>query len=69
MTKRINAFERAPGEWVATVTDEETNVELWRTWACLSEENARLVAYSYITNTPLRSHRRGGGYYSSEARR
>jgi hypothetical protein len=61
MTDPISTFQQENGEWVAVVKDE-AGVERWRTWACPAEATARLIAYTYMTKTPLRSHRVGGGY-------
>lgn len=59
---RIDAFQQDDGQCIATVTDEDTGRELWRTWPHGDEANARLTAYVWLTGTPLRSHRVGGGY-------
>ena len=56
----IYVLEDADGTWTVRATSPDGSVHTTKGWPNI--ETARLVAYQMRNPTPLRSHRKGGGY-------
>ena len=56
----IEVLEDGAGTWTVRVTPPTGPVR--ETYGWKNVETARLVAYQMRNPTPLRSHRKGGGY-------